>query len=99
MRAREPKSPRAPGEPGVVAATAGAVARQAAHRLRRLRAHAGQPVLAETGGEKEVAEARHAPAGPPPAGLGASFIRSVAGVAAADAVTGAGRRGAPAADA
>ena len=86
-------------EPGVVAATAGAVARQAAHRVRRLRAHAGQPLLAETGGEKEVAEARHAPAGPPPAGLGASFIRSLARVAAADAVAGAGQRGAPAADA
>ena len=71
--------------------------RQATHRLRRLRAHAGQPVLAETGGEKEVAETGDAPAGPPPAGLGASFIRS-AGVAAADAVTGAGRER-PAADA
>ena len=37
----------------MVAATAGAVARQAAHRVRRLRAHAGQPLLAETGGEKK----------------------------------------------
>ena len=43
--------------------------RQAAHRVRRLRAHAGQPLLAEDGGEKEVAGC-HAPAGPPPARLG-----------------------------
>ena len=81
----------------MVAETTGAVAQ--AVDVRRLRAHAGQPVLAEAGLEKEVAETGDAPAGPPPAGLGASFIRSVAGVAAADAVTGAGQRGAPAADA
>ena len=71
----------------MVAATAGAGAQ--AVRVRRLFAHAGEPLLAEAGLEKEVAEARHAPAGPPPAGLGASFLRSVARVAAADAVAGA----------
>merc|ERR1712091_483560 len=70
-------------EPGVVAATTGAVAQ--AVRVRRLRAHAREPLLSQNSFEKEVAEACHAPAGPPPTGLGASFLRSVARVAAADA--------------